>query len=239
MTITEERKDVLDFTQPYYFTRPRWPPRRRRASPPSTGLAGQAICVGAATTYQYWLEGTLDLVDAPEPAHTAGRRDGVPAGDRPGLCAQAVQSGRTDFAGWLPARRPPIDAAHHGRHADGRRSATRCSTSRWRVAFDNTVADNDSLVAAVDAIIGAMHADGTLTDAEREVVRRAGPDGRASSRPLTGPIESGDAERRPRSRRLAERIAVTRSPQPQTTGPAPIVAADRRGAASARLHLSG
>ena len=30
------------------------------------------------------------------------------------------------------------------------------------VAFDNTVADNDSLVAAVDAIIGEMHEDGTL-----------------------------------------------------------------------------
>jgi ABC-type amino acid transport substrate-binding protein len=30
------------------------------------------------------------------------------------------------------------------------------------VAFDNGVADNDSLVAAVDQIVGDMHADGTL-----------------------------------------------------------------------------
>ena len=33
------------------------------------GFAGQKICTGgAATTYQQWLEGTLTLVDAPEPA---------------------------------------------------------------------------------------------------------------------------------------------------------------------------
>jgi len=32
------------------------------------------------------------------------------------------------------------------------------------VAFDNTVEDNDSLVAAVDAIIGEMHEDGTLSE---------------------------------------------------------------------------
>ncbi|MET0833094.1 MAG: transporter substrate-binding domain-containing protein [Actinomycetota bacterium] len=32
------------------------------------------------------------------------------------------------------------------------------------VAFDKGVADNDSLVAAVDAIVGEMHADGTLSE---------------------------------------------------------------------------
>ena len=32
------------------------------------------------------------------------------------------------------------------------------------VAFDKTVEDNDSLVAAVDAIVGEMHADGTLSE---------------------------------------------------------------------------
>ena len=32
------------------------------------------------------------------------------------------------------------------------------------VAFDKSVADNDSLVAAVDAIVGEMHADGTLSE---------------------------------------------------------------------------
>jgi ABC-type amino acid transport substrate-binding protein len=30
------------------------------------------------------------------------------------------------------------------------------------IAFDNQVPDNDSLVAAVDRIVGEMHADGTL-----------------------------------------------------------------------------
>ena len=35
-------------------------------------------------------------------------------------------------------------------------------------AFDKTVEDNDSLVAAVDAIIGEMHADGTLSELSQQ-----------------------------------------------------------------------
>jgi ABC-type amino acid transport substrate-binding protein len=36
------------------------------------------------------------------------------------------------------------------------------------VGFDNTVEDNDSLVAAVDAIIGGMRDDGTLLELSQQ-----------------------------------------------------------------------
>ena len=75
-------------------------------------------------------------------------------------CAQSVQSGRSDFTGWLSS-------------ADTVEAAIAAGTpmvlvgdpvfyESLGVAFDNTVADNDSLVAAVDRIIGEMRADGTL-----------------------------------------------------------------------------
>jgi ABC-type amino acid transport substrate-binding protein len=71
-----------------------------------------------------------------------------------------VQSGRADFTGWLSS-------------ADAIEQAIDSGTpmllvgdpvfyESLGVAFDNTVTDNDSLVAAVDTIIGEMRDDGTL-----------------------------------------------------------------------------
>ena len=67
------------------------------------------------------------------------------------------------------------------------------------VAFDNTVADNDSMVAAVDAIIGEMREDGTLLTAVPEVVRRQGP-GARPSRDVRAPDRERGRRTAPRSR---------------------------------------
>ena len=52
---------MLDFSDPYYFT-----PAQMAASTASgittlDGLAGKTVCVGEATTYLDWLNGTLDF----------------------------------------------------------------------------------------------------------------------------------------------------------------------------------
>jgi polar amino acid transport system substrate-binding protein len=76
-------------------------------------------------------------------------------------CAQAVQSGRTDFSGWLSSS-TTVDAAL--------KAGTPMVTvgdpvfyEALAVAFDITVPDNDDLVARIDAIVAEMHADGTLS----------------------------------------------------------------------------
>lgn len=159
VTITEERQKVLDFTGAYAYNPAQFAATVASGITTVDGLAGQIICVGAATTYQSWLEGTLTLVDAPEPATPpAGATVFAPNTDQD--CAQSVQSGRSDFAGWLSS-------------ADTVEAALAAGTpmvlvgdpvfyESLGIAFDNTVADNDSLVAAVDAIIAEMRADGTL-----------------------------------------------------------------------------
>ena len=159
VTITDDRKKVLDFTQAYAYNPAQMAATSASGITTLDGFAGQVICVGAATTYQQWLEGTLALVDAPAPA-TPPTGTTVFALPTDQDCAQSVQSGRSDFTGWLSS-------------ADTVESAIAAGTpmvtvgdpvfyESLGVGFDNSVPDNDSLVAAVDGILAAMRADGTL-----------------------------------------------------------------------------
>ena len=86
-------------------------------------LAGETVCVGEATTYLFWIEGTLSL---PESAGEISEPpEGINATSLPTDidCAEAWQSGRTDeLAGWL--RGLPSAQASVSR-LDGRPSAGR------------------------------------------------------------------------------------------------------------------
>ncbi len=117
VTITEERQnDILDFTQPYYYTPAQIAVTTDSGITSLDALAGQPICVGLATTYQSWIEGTLSLVGSPEPATPPEGATAFPL-DTDQLCAQSVVSGRDDFQAWLTSS-TTIQACHRGRHAD-------------------------------------------------------------------------------------------------------------------------
>lgn len=126
-------------------------------------LAGETVCVGEATTYLDWIEGSLTL---PESAgEVADVPEGMVATTLPTDidCAEAWQSGRTDeFAGWLTALPTAQGAIANGYPV--KLVGDPVFYEPLAVAFDKAVEDNDSLVEAVDAIIGQMHADGTLTE---------------------------------------------------------------------------
>jgi polar amino acid transport system substrate-binding protein len=161
VTITPARSEVLDFTQSYYYTPAQMAAMADGGITSLDDLAGKTICVGESTTYQFWLEGTLELpADAGSPAP-------VPAGAQVTTlptdinCAEAWRDGRNDFQGWLTS----ITTAQ-GAVADGLPVVLvgdPVFNEGLGVAFDKTVTDNDSLVAEVDRIIGEMHDDGTLT----------------------------------------------------------------------------
>ena len=81
--------------------------------------------------------------------------------DGPHCAPRSWAAGRKDFDGWLSSS-TTVE----------RPSRRACPSSPWRpgllrapgAAFDKQGPDNDSLVARqVDAIIGEMHADGTLS----------------------------------------------------------------------------
>jgi polar amino acid transport system substrate-binding protein len=165
VTITTPRLEELDFTQPYYFTPAQLAVHADSGITDLQGLAGQTICVGENTTYLHWLDGTLDL---PSETIDVVPPEGAVAVTRPTDrdCAQEWGLGRVDFPGWMSSS-TTVDAAI----AEGLPVVTLGDPIFYEplaVAFDKDVEDNDSLVAAVDAIVGEMHADGTLSELSQE-----------------------------------------------------------------------
>ena len=100
MTITKNRLDNLDFTDPYYYTPAQITATKASGITTLEGLAGKTVCTGEATTYFQWINGELALGDgsalAPVPA---GMKATTLKTDTD--CALSVKSGRKDFEGWL------------------------------------------------------------------------------------------------------------------------------------------
>lgn len=167
VTITPEREEVLDFTQPYYFTPAQMSALSSSGFTSLDDFAGTTVCVGAGTTYFFWLEGELTLPES------AGEITDPPADvtattlETDTDCAEAWIAGRTDFEGWLTALPTAVGIQEAG-DVEIDLVGDPVFFEPLAVAFDNTIEDNDSLVEAVDGIIGEMHEDGTLTDLSNE-----------------------------------------------------------------------
>lgn len=162
MTITEDRKAIIDFTQPYYYTPAQMATYAGSGISSIDDLAGETVCVGSGTTYLQWLDGTLtltaeagDVTDPPEGVQSTTFETDI-------NCAEDWRAGRTNFAGWLSSSTTVAGAIASGFEIET--VGDPVFYEPLAVAFDKSVEDNDSLVAAVDAIIGDMHADGTLSE---------------------------------------------------------------------------
>ncbi len=167
VTITEERTEVLDFTQPYYFTPAQLSAQADADIESVDDLAGQTVCAGESTTYVFWIEGTLNLPE--EAGDIAEVPEGMTSTTFPTDldCAEAWRSGRTDdFQGWLTALPTAQGAIDEGYPV--KLVGDPVFYEPLGVAFDKAAEDNDSLVEAVDRIIGEMHEDGTLTSLSEE-----------------------------------------------------------------------
>jgi polar amino acid transport system substrate-binding protein len=130
-------------------------------------LAGQTVCVAEQTTYLDWIGGTLTLPE--EAGDLAEVPEGMEATTLPTDidCAEAWRSGRTeDFQGWLTALPTAQGAIDEGYPVE--LVGDPVFFEPLAVAFDRSVENNDSLVQAVDDIIGEMHEDGTLTSFSEE-----------------------------------------------------------------------
>jgi polar amino acid transport system substrate-binding protein len=161
VTITETRMDVLDFTEPYYFTPAQLATTEGTEIESVEDFSGTTICVGEGTTYFDWIEGTLTLTE------DAGEVTEVPADVTATTlqtdinCAEAWQAGRSEFEGWLSSITTVEAAVAEGYPVVP--VGDPVFFEPLAVAFDKAVEDNDSLVEAVDQIIADMHDDGTLT----------------------------------------------------------------------------
>jgi polar amino acid transport system substrate-binding protein len=164
MTITAEREKILSFSTPYYFT-----PAQTAASTASgittyDGLAGKTICVGAATTYLYWLDGTLDFGSAK--TQTQSTMKAPPTGAKPTtldtdrLCAETWKAGRQDFEGWLSSVTTVQAAIDEGLPLVA--VGDPVFFEPLGVAFDKSGPDPASIVTEVNKILDSMRTDGSL-----------------------------------------------------------------------------
>ncbi len=160
MTVTEDRKKVLDFSEPYYYTPAQMSATESSGITTLDGLAGKTVCVGEGTTYEFWLEGTLVLGDgsalAPVPPGAQ-----VTTLTTDADCAQAIQNGRNDFQGWLSSSTTVAAAIAAG--APFIPIGEPLFYEPLAVAIDKSGPPHAELQAAIDKALADMHSDGTLT----------------------------------------------------------------------------
>ncbi|HSL11405.1 MAG TPA: transporter substrate-binding domain-containing protein [Actinomycetota bacterium] len=164
MTVTAERAEVLDFSPAYYYTPASVAVHADNTSIQdlTTDLDGKQIGVCGSCTYDFWLQGALDIpgyefdyvVDDPQirtyDTDSTAIQD-LSLGD--GVRLDAVISATPTLQGAIDKGRPiklvgdPV------------------FSEPLAVAFDKSAPlDNARLLEEVGRIIEEMHADGTLTD---------------------------------------------------------------------------
>lgn len=160
MTITPERRQVLHFSAPYYYTPAQFAVAQDSPIQSVDDFTGKTVCVGAGTTYDSYLNGTLTLEGETIIKQVTGVKVFTYETDQE--CIQAIQAGRKDFDGVLTAQ-PTIQSAIKNGVAI-RMVGDPVYYEDLAAAFDKNVANSDSFVAAVTKAIQDMHADGTLTN---------------------------------------------------------------------------
>src|SRR5512145_932352 len=102
MTITTARQQILDFSVPYYYTPAVIAVRADAGIADFAALDGQALCAGAATTYESWLNNDMEALGLPESSiYQKAPNVTVVALETDQECAQAIAAGREDFVGYV------------------------------------------------------------------------------------------------------------------------------------------
>ncbi len=163
MTVTPDRAQVLYFSEPYYFTPAAFAVHTNSAAASLTDLAGKRVGVGAATTYQEYLEGNLTLPNdgaitpAPE-----GVQVQVYDTDQLALADLALGDGaRLDAVlTALPTIQDSIDNGQPFKVV-----GEPVYYEELAIALDrSSPLDSQSLLAEINRILEEMHSDGTLTE---------------------------------------------------------------------------
>ncbi len=162
ITVTPEREQLFDFTQPYYYTAAQIAVVDDSGITSLDQLAGKVACVGADTTYLYWIEGTLTLGEGGEIVSQPPEGLTATELETDANCAEALRAGRRDFEAFVTAD-AVIDEAIAA-DAPLVKLGGPIFYEPLAVAFDKNGPERATLLAEVDRIIGDMHADGTLTE---------------------------------------------------------------------------
>jgi polar amino acid transport system substrate-binding protein len=159
MSVTETRAKVVDFVDPYYYD------AGGVAVPAASTITsldelngGKTFCVGTATTYEQWLNQTLEIVD---PAILVPPTDPkVTALPTDNECIQAVAAGRTFDA--IVANKNGLEAAVAAGQPIKMIGDKPIFTVSVAFAMDKSGPDTAAMLEVLNEVVADMHADGTL-----------------------------------------------------------------------------
>lgn len=159
MSVTKTRAQVVDFVDPYFYdfgvvAVPKDSPVQSVAE-----LAGKEFCVGAATTYEQWLKGTLEIVDPnmmPVPADV--KVTTLPTDNE---CVQAIAAGRM-FDALAANENSLANAVKEGQPIRILDNSVTFTIS-VAAALDKSGPPTAEMLTILNKIMADMHADGTMT----------------------------------------------------------------------------
>ncbi len=168
MTITTARQKVLNFSVPYYYTPAVVAVRADSGIKDLAGLNGQALCAGASTTYEAWLNHDMNALGLPASSvyQQAPNVTVVPL-PTDQECAQAIAAGRKDFIGYVTSETVVDQNIAAGFPVV--KLGSPVYSEDLAAAFDkSSTLPTDSLKAEVDKLFTAMHSDGRLSELSKK-----------------------------------------------------------------------
>ena len=160
MSVTVTRAKVVDFVEPYYYDSGAVAVPKDSTVQSLSELNDKTFCVGASTTYEQWMKGTLEIVDpniVPAPTTATDNITSLPTDNE---CIQAVNAGRK-FDAIVANGNGLADAVKSGakiRVLEG----PPIFTVSVAFALDKSGPNDAALKVLLDQIVTEMHADGTL-----------------------------------------------------------------------------
>jgi len=159
MSVTTTRAKVVDFVEPYYYDSGAVAvPAASTVQSLSELDGGKTFCVGASTTYEQWLKGTLEIVDPNiVKAPTTPDVKTLPTDNE---CIQALAAGRT-YDAIVANGNGLADAVKAGQKIRIL-AGPPIFTVSVAFALDKKGPSDTALKAILDQIVTEMHTDGTL-----------------------------------------------------------------------------
>jgi polar amino acid transport system substrate-binding protein len=159
MSVTKTRAKVVDFTDPYYYDGGGIAvPKDSTITTLDQLNGGKTFCVGASTTYEQWLNGTLEIIDPNiMTAPTDPKVTSLPTDNE---CVQALAAGRK-FDAIVANKNGLEDAVNSGQPIKMLLDKPIFTVS-VAFALDKSGPDTASALQVLNSVIADMHADGTL-----------------------------------------------------------------------------
>jgi polar amino acid transport system substrate-binding protein len=168
MSVTKSRAKVVDFVDPYYYDFGSVAVPTDSTAKSVADLANATWCVGASTTYEQWLQGTLEIVDPnmlPVPA--GAKVTSLPTDNE---CVQAIAAGRK-FDALAANENSLANAVTQGvkiRVLEGPPTFT----ISVAFALDKSGPATGEMLTVLNKVVADMHADGTLTTISNQWLKK-------------------------------------------------------------------